>query len=596
MAFKIKLFTKKENNAYAGQRRRSVAYAAAPQPVGKWRFLWEDSRPFKKRFSLAILVGTATPFVFILFGTYDLFTSNRNEFFFSFTEILGPLILITLACTILLTGSLLLLRGRLFNIGTSLLFAVLLAGYIQGTFLNISLGELTGDAIPWERYTSHVLINLIIWAVMMLIPFLLLYFSPKVWSFLLKFVSGTLIGVQILSIIFMAASAPPAPVRDDMYISNEGIYELADENNVVIFILDRLDNRYIEEVLQDDPQYFDRLDGFVRFTNNMSNYSQTFPSIANMLTGKHHFFDQPQEDFLRRAWTTSEFLPELRSNGFTSKLYTEPMWAYWAASDLTDAADNVEEGKLKVKTVLALKKFLSLSAFRYAPFTLKPFFLTHTAEFSQAIDVEQDPPAYLIDDFQFYDQLKQQTLTIGEEEKAFTFIHLNGPHAPYNMSETAQEIPMENASVLTQTKGSFHTVFEYLDQLKKLGKYKDSTVIITGDHGARKDDIEPLESPIVTGLFVKPGGSADTPLQYNNAPVEQDNLRATVMEAAGLDHSAYGPTYFEIDPNANHVRTLYHRLIPHDDIPSRLLEYEIRGDANDFSNWRLVNDSVTGDY
>lgn len=301
LAFKFKLFSKKEKNVYTGQRRRNFTYAAVPQPVGKWKYLWEDSRPFKEKCIISILVGTAIPFVFILFGIYDLFTTNQNDFLFPFTAILGPLIAITIVCAVILTGILLLLKGRIFNIAASLLFAVLLAGYIQGTFLNISLGELTGDAIPWERYTSHVLLNLILWIIIIAAPLILLYCSQKAWSFLIKFVSGILIGVQILSMVFMAASSSPAPMRDDMYMSNEGIYELAQGNNVVIFILDRLDNRYVEEVLQDDPQYFDRLDGFVRFTNNMSNYSQTFPSVANMLTGQHHFFNRPENDFLREA-------------------------------------------------------------------------------------------------------------------------------------------------------------------------------------------------------------------------------------------------------------------------------------------------------
>jgi len=47
----------------------------------------------------------------------------------------------------------------------------------------------------------------------------------------------------------------------------------------------------------------------------------------------------------------------------------------------------------------------------------------------------------------------------------------------------------------------FHIVYEYLDQLKQLGMYENSTIIIFGDHGARKNDTKPLEHAIVTAPF-----------------------------------------------------------------------------------------------
>jgi len=135
-------------------------------------------------------------------------------------------------------------------------------------------------------------------------------------------------------------------------------------------------------------------------------------------------------------------------------------------------------------------------------------------------------------------------------------------------------------------------VYEYLDQLKRLGLYKNSTIVITGDHGSRRDDINPLESAIVTGLFVKPAGRAGEPLAFNSAPVSSDNLRPFIYEQAGLPYASLGKTYFEVPQNAENARYLYHRLKKTDKNPSRLLIYEIKGDANRFENWTLIEDRV----
>jgi len=70
----------------------------------------------------------------------------------------------------------------------------------------------------------------------------------------------------------------------------------------------------------------------------------------------------------------------------------------------------------------------------------------------------------------------------------FAYIHLHGSHTPYVMNEKAEPAAPGTSSAIIQTKGCFHIVYEYLDQLKQLGMYENSTIIIFGDHGARKND------------------------------------------------------------------------------------------------------------
>ena len=588
---KIKLFSKKSGRAQPAPEHDSTAMVSI-QSVGKWDYLWADNRTFAQRLLPSALLGACFFFTFVIFGVYELYITNLSAFAFPFSAIFPGVALVAVAGAILFTALLSLLRGRLFDLAASLLLGFVLAGYAQGNLFNLSLGELTGDAIPWDLYQSEALVNLLIWTTIISLPFIVKFFWKRAWSFMITLIPAILIVVQIISIIFLNVTVPAHNKRSSgSYLSTKGIYELAYGINIIVIVLDRLDNRYIDSVLRDEPEFFDGMDGFTRFTNNTSLYSQTFPSVTNMLTGDRHYFEKNYATYMKEAWASSTFIPGLREQGFASTFYMEAGYTYAEAGDLKHIADNVEIGSIKVQDT-AIPNFISLSTFRYAPLALKPFFWTSTDAFGKLLDVKMDPPPYITDDIAFHQGLKQTRLTKIDTTQRFTYIHLLGSHAPYNMDEHGWEVESGQSSVLLQTKGSFRIVFEYLEQLKSLGQYEDATIIITSDHGARKSDTQPLDTAIVTGLFVKPVGKLGTSLESNNAPVSADNLRATVYQAAGLDYAAYGPTYFEVPEEANVIRFLYHRLYKTDSDPARLLTYQIDRDANDFLNWRLIEEVI----
>lgn len=549
---------------------------------------------FRERLFLSASVGGAFSFTFVLFGIYEIFILNIHSFIFPFKLIFWPVVLTSLVIFFILSGLCLLLRGRFFDNSISLLFGVVLAGYVQGNFLNRGLGALTGDQIDWSARSGSFVINTIIWIAIMAIPLILMRKKRKAWSFTVKALSGLLIVVQSISMIALRKPSFVPLSQQDKYLSTQGIYEVSDQRNIIVIVLDRLDNRYIQCVKEDDPHFFDRLDGFTQFTDNMSLYSQTFPSVANMFSGRLHLFERPQSEYLRDVWSNSAFLPRLRDDRFAVRLYMEQGYTFDKASDLAKIAENIAESQIKIHRIPAIGQFLRLTAFRYAPLGAKPFFWTSTDRFSQLVSMEavSSQPPYITNDLYFYEQLKEQKLRRGTQEKQFIYLHLQGPHAPYVMNERAEPVPSEKSGSTIQTKGSFHIVYEYLDQLKRLGLYKNSTIVITGDHGSRRDDINPLESAIVTGLFVKPAGRAGEPLAFNSAPVSSDNLRPFIYEQAGLPYASLGKTYFEVPQNAENARYLYHRLKKTDKNPSRLLIYEIKGDANRFENWTLIEDRV----
>ncbi len=585
--WRIRLFSRKKSNHNKKTDYVSVGNKAII--TNRWEFLWYDDRNWKSRLKLELFPIISLVFTFMLFGVFEIYALNQDSFMFPIRATAGTLLFYAFIAFLILSLLGVLLKGRVFDAYVSLCFALLLAGYIQGNFLNHSLGELTGDDIAWDAMRIPFIVNTFLWLVFLLIPFLLRYFKKKLWNIALRALSLLLVLVQLISAISLLSSGTTS--NYDSYLSSKGIYKVASEKNIVVIVLDRLDNRYIENVLNEDPHFFDPLDGFTRFTNNLSTYSQTFPSVANMLTGKVYDYDFSKKEFLAEIWKNADFLEHLKEEGFKIRLDVESSSIANRAEDLSKLADNVELSDIEIQSDAVWRQFMLLSGLRYAPLTMKPFFWTSTDRLNNLLDLSQSASPYITDDPEYYRQLCTEGLSKDNMyKKQFAYLHLNGPHAPYTMNEKAQEVEKGNSNSTIQTKGSFHIVYEYLSQLRKLGLYENSTIIITGDHGARKNDTEALDRAIVTALFVKPSGSAQIPLKLSTAPVSTDNLRPFIYQEAGITQTQSGPSYFEVSSDDQTPRILRHRLVGKFGQNNRVLRYEVIGDANDFNNWRLVDE------
>lgn len=101
------------------------------------------------------------------------------------------------------------------------------------------------------------------------------------------------------------------------------------------------------------------------------------------------------------------------------------------------------------------------------------------------------------------------------------------------------------------------------------------------------------------GLFYKPKDSEHTSLKYSQAPVSHKNIPATILKSANIQYENYGRAVDEIGEKEDITR-YYHKSIWFESNSQikekygieedRLHTYEIRGDASNFSNWKLIGD------
>ncbi len=546
---------------------------------GLWKDLWHDERRFLSRLGPALLIGAALAMTWCVFGPLDVTVRNATSLPFSYHDMLWPCLLGALLCTVTVGVGLGLLRGRVYDLFLSLAAGFLLASYLQGTFLNLPLGKLDGTAIAWGEHVMHTLANTALWCVLVSLPRLIWALYRKAWKKSLVFLAVLIMGMQSAALVELFLAPRDVNIQRDEYLSAVGLYEVSDKQNVLVFLLDRLDNAYIDQVRKKDTGFFDRLDGFTYYPDNISEYNGTFPSLPCMLTGAPYRFDQPAARYFASAWEKAQLLPALREAGYATKVYTGEWYAYSDIWQLHDQVDNISAGRLAPNKTKILKYTMLLTGYRYLPHALKATFWLSTSDFDKLVQVNAGDPPYVVDDYAFYQGLMQSGLSVQGQRKNFALYHLNGCHPPIQLTEDIRQV--DASTVRAQTMGCFNIVYAYLDQLKALNLYKDATIIITGDHGI-------ASGTETTGLFVKPAGSDDVPLVISHAPQSAAYFQATLLNAAGCAVPAQSPTYADIAADATEPRTIFCRV---EDAAGQeeCVQYEVVGDAQNKANWREVD-------
>lgn len=544
--------------------------------------------PPKTFILLSAVIGFAFAFTFVLFAIVDIFSLNHEEIPFNLSTALGIAVPIFLAVWLAVFLLLWLLSKKsdiLFAVIASLVFGLVVSGYLQGAFLNSSVGELTGDEVLWEKLGKETVLNVFIWLVILIAPFVIRFCAgAKAWKFTVFAVCAVVCGMQATNLTVNLISTGAIWNKNlDEYLSDDKTFELSSQNNIIIFVVDRLDYEYVERVRRDTPGFFDRLDGFTEFTDAMSPYLRTYPAAAYITTGVPGYYDKTRKQFLGEAYGSSDFIRLLKDNDYTTKYHMTQGYAYYSTAQLRGVADNIVYDKVKTNWSSNAGTFFKLSRYRYAPLCLKKAYWLAEVGFPQDVQnhvrVEDDDPA-------FYQMLMENGLTVRSDQNNYMYIHLQGSHPPYVMDSNSMRED-QGTSLVRQTKGVFNILFEYMDKMKELGLYENATIIITGDHGYSVDDSWLAHTPSI-GLFIKPKGSAGTPLEQNSAQVSLENLLATILQSEGLEHAAFGRSAFDVPEGEEVVRPFWNLVNPVYPRAYMVEYFEISGYSRDIGNWNKI--------
>ena len=598
--------------------KKTVVKTAAPKKAEK-----KYSRFNKKNQLSIVLLSLAVSFTIFFFSPMDIFLGNQREFVVNFKYVAIPMLLVALAGTailVILQELFLVIKEWLFHGFARLLFGFLLAIYTQSLFLNSKMTSITGDDAHYNDDTAFVAKNIAILSAIFLLP-LVLYILAKLMpknkvlnigkGNVLPYVSGLIFFMQLAgtgsSIISTDFSKYDRTYTQ--YLSYEPTMSLSKDGNVVVFLTDRLDSNWMDEVIERYPDVNENLEGFTFYQNNVSHNTNTFPSVPQMLT--HYYYkgtDWPS--YTSEAWDGETVPKVLTENGYDVNLLVDNLTTYSTINQISGQCSNIKSCEdnsvsfnyLGVGGIVPTMSQISFS--KLAPYALKGLitsglgsslskdFVTYDTDMPDrqpsAVDVESD--------LGYYDYIREHKLTADNDNKTFSFIHLNCSHGS-DEDTAALYDPNEDVDIVSTTRGGLQIVFEYMDQMKKLGVYDNSTIIILGDHGRAPDEIEGkqhldhLTSPIVTTLMIKPANAPADPLKIDRyTELSNDFFPASVIEYAGIDHKDFGISYKDVIDGDLH--------------PDRYMQtfdwhgygkvvykayYKITGDARDFDNWEELD-------
>lgn len=472
-----------------------------------------------------------------LFAATQMVCDNQEEFWFTWAQMAPGVVRVGLWVWGALTLLLAVLPRRAFPWGQGVLLGLGVAALLQGNGLNADYGALNGQAIIWEDYTVYGLINTALWA-----GILFICLSLRQWKRFgaLCVVLPCLLAVGEGGWIAYRAAQAPTP-QTETYLSQAGLYTVGTEENLLVLVLDSVDADQFAQALAEDPDLSRRLEGFTWYRNAMGLSDPTKYGLPALLTGQAYTQPVDYAGFIAAAYADAPLYTMLAGDVWDARFFTDSRYVSLDAG----VVDNLAREELAVNDPAGLTRdLLRLCAFRYAPHFLKPQLWMYSNVFLPYAQA-QGEPVYEVTDPAFDARLREEGLE-ATVERAFRLIHLTGMHPPYTMDADCQ-YQAQGVTAQEQMRGCLRLAEDYLEQLRALGVYDRSAVLILADHGT-----ETVHRPLL--LLKRPGDTGE--MAVNDAPVSYVDLPATYV--ALLTGAQAGTELWSIPQGQARTRLYYH--------------------------------------
>lgn len=487
-------------------------------------------------------------FTTCIYAPFEMYSLNSEDLWFSLSDIWY----IPIACgsfaMIVAILIALLLKETLLKVYAGLLFGIGISSYIQGNFLNLNLGELTGAAITWQNYIPRMVVDLVIWGGIIIAFIIWNVRSSKYCRKVIGIVSLFLTVVQLVTLIVLTVPLMgESKVSPNGYPTEKDALSVSSNANVMVFVLDKYDENFFKDVLEREPEFRDKLDGFTYYTNMVGCYSGTKWAIPFMLSGEFCYQGDASAYTKNACEDEDVYWDELLKNGFEMSIYTR-------GSDVPPRAAANAYNFEKTSYRIANHKLFTVVLYRfvmckYFPDAVKPFVWIYGYEFDDRKMLDSEYREWQARNLTLSDLLARGEVKADRSLPQYKFIHISGTHESFDIDEEGNRIEGQSDEA-TCAKGSLNLVLRYLRQMEELGVYDNSAVIITADHGNWS------ETPTNPVFLVKPMGVRGK-LKENAAPVSQEDLGATILDLVGLPYEKYGISALQVEEGEQRVRLCY---------------------------------------
>tara|TARA_A100001037_G_scaffold131137_3_gene118928 strand:+ start:18032 stop:19732 length:1701 start_codon:yes stop_codon:yes gene_type:complete len=498
--------------------------------------------------SWADSLRSAASAAFILFGylPYYVYSLNFESVDLSPQSILGPSLLAFALATVLLgaVAGIPQLRATLskgYDVAAVVLFALVLFPNETGELADFGTEASAGNVAPTVKLAGLLIVGVVL-AIRQ--------------AALIRTASQVSLILAVIAVGYFATTTwkPTEGANHD----DNGVQSFATlgrSENVIVFVFDTFTGYRMAELLTEYPEIARKFRGFTLYPRAIGPALNTTAGNSVLLTGRLDIAVSEETRTGRNSASLKHsFMTEAARQGFDTGYASELQVADLEANIRVYGSGVPNPLASFVSQIREYLAFLGLSSSRILPSAaataisqaVRALIATpptpEEKEWEIYLDLEPSHRTYLMAKFYFREMIS--ALRVGSEQRTIRYLLTKISHPPWRFSKTGDwqdSSDWRGTSIFV-----FHEMARFLDKLKELGIYDNSTIIFASDHGGM-----PSKDPTMGGMFerrqrarafnplvmVKPK-SATSELRQSSMTVWLGDVAATARAAAGLTPAA----------------------------------------------------------
>lgn len=509
----------------------------------------EIKSDFISKFKIVIVIVLSLVVLYLFLGPLEIYAGNMISFSFGYKTFMPIFLGIGAAVLVIIPTVISMFTRKTYKLICIFLTAFSLLSYIQYMFMNTKLMEEDGARLRLNTMGNYPTINLIIWCIAGIALLGGLYIAKDAWRTIVVGISAFISAIQIVAVVSLVITCVNSPAPRFYQLTGDKMFSVAKDENIIVLMPDTFARQYLTELLEDDPQYMSIFKDFTYYDNMNCEYFPTFPSVIHTLTGYEKpdgtspGYSKERVEWQTAAWNSkrcNDFVDLVKANRY--KYYVnipsacELLGAY---DDVKDKVDNTEYAESNVDRASLVKMLFSMSIYRCVPYVIKPPFEYFSWDFAELERYEGKKAAYRNEDF--YKEVCEGISVDDTVDKKFHVINWHGFHDEYTNDEYCNHVDnaeQNGVTMLQNEKAVMLCIKTYLEKLKEIDRYDDSTIIIMGDHGFLK---------YLDGcVFIKLPNERHDEVVIDDEPRIYGDFQATILEMMEVDeYSEFGHSWLE---------------------------------------------------
>ena len=470
-------------------------------------------------------------YLLIIYAPVDMYNSNRNEFWFDFPILIKaalPTFFLFLCIFLIVLFIIRRFSVKGFRILCTVIFTVFIILYIQGSFLVSHMPPMDGTTPVWSEYHTDMIISILLTVIAVIAVVYgstLLKEKMQILMAAISFLIALALGITDMTMVFTTNILDQ---KIHCIISENNYTVLSPKKNFIIFLLDAVDSRMIQQLMDENPQFYkENFSDFTYYPDTSATYSFTQESVPFIMNGKWFENQEDFHDFQIQAMAESPLLQRLEKEDWLIDYYDHDLM-YLTDEETIKRYRNAYQYETKFSSLSGyIQAELKLVLFKYAPFYLKPLIHFDPDEFLSLRNLPEGMTgnAFNLSDIHFHEQMNSVGFTISDETTSnFKFYHLDGAHTPFEYDEDMNVIERGKGDFRTDVIVSMKVAAELIKELKKTEVYNDTAVIILSDHGYGYQNTGYIFERANPILFIK-GYQEKHDFEISRAPISFSDLQ-----------------------------------------------------------------------